>query len=562
MKSYVNAIAELLAPHVGLTVQETAEAIEIPPDMALGDYGFPCFPLAKQLRQAPAKIAADLASKVTVRAPILEACSAGPYLNFRVDRRAFAEEVFAAIAEEGGRYGGSSEGNGKTVLVEFSSPNIAKPFGIGHLRSTVIGNSLSRIYKALGYELIRINHVGDWGTQFGKMIAAFRRWSGQTDPGQTTVEEQYQLYVRFHQEAEANPELEDEAREWHRRIEEQDPEARGLWEAFRDASLRDFQRTYDLLGVEFDSWAGESFYEDRLDCVVQMALDEGIAKEDDGAIIVDLSEFDIPPCLLRKSDGATLYATRDLAAVLYRWETYHFDRLIYVVGAPQNLHFQQLFGVLRRLGVQWIDRCMHVNFGHIRGMKTREGSLVLLEDVLQRSMDLVRQVIRERQFDVEDEYEVTRQVGIGAIIFADLSRRRIKDIEFNWDEILNFDGETGPYAQYTHARLCSVLRKHGEPVDSAADLSPLVEPEEWRLVRAIAGFPDSVRKAADQNEPSIVTAYLLELCAAANQFYQRLRVNDPEAPARTKARARLVDAVRQTIANALDLLGIAAPERM
>jgi arginyl-tRNA synthetase len=562
MQSYVDHVADMIAACIDLPKAEIAEAIECPPDANMGDFGFPCFALAKSLRRAPAQIAAELAERIAPVAPVVDVRSIGPYLNFFVDRTRFGREVLDAISALGPRYGASDEGAGRKVLVEFSSPNIAKPFGVGHLRSTVIGGAIARIYAHLGYEVVRINHVGDWGTQFGKMITAFKRWAPKADPAKFTVDQQYQLYVRFHKEAESDDTLEDEARDWHRRIEEHDEEARALWQTFRDASLKDFQTTYDLLNVQFDSWAGESFYEDMLDGVVQRAEEAGIAKLDQGAIIVDLSEYELPPCLLRKSDGATLYATRDLAAVLYRWETYHFDRLIYVVGAPQNLHFQQLFGMLRRLGMPWVDRCVHVNFGHIRGMKTREGTLVLLEDLLGRSIDMVREIVRERQMDVDDVDEIARQVGIGAVVFADLSRRRIKDIEFDWEEILNFEGETGPYVQYTHARLCSILGKHGAPVDATADPSLLTEAEEWRLVRALVAFPAAVHRAAEADEPSLVSAYLLQLCATANQFYQRHRVLDPDAPERTKARIRLVDATRQTVANALGLLGIAAPERM
>jgi len=562
MSSYLDQVVDAVAAVVDLPREEILDAVQPPPDPDMGDYGFPCFQLAKTLRRSPAQIASELASQVQVQPPIREARGVGPYLNFFVDRPRFAAEVLGRVLSLQSQFGASDEGAGRNVVIDYSSPNIAKPFGIGHLRSTVIGNSLYKLFSFLGYRVVRVNHVGDWGTQFGKLITAVKHWGGSLDLATATVEDQYRLYVRFHKEAEADPSLEDEARAWHKRVEERDPEARALWQMFRDASLADFRRMYDLLGVDFDSWAGESFYEEMLDDAVRTAFETGVARQDQDVTLVDLSEYELPPCLLRKSDGATLYATRDLAALLYRYRTYQFHRVIYVVGTPQNLHFQQLFGMIRKMGYDWADRCVHVNFGHIRGMKSREGTLVLLEDVLGRSMQMVRDIIRDRQLDVDDVDEVAKQVGVGAIVFADLSRRRIKDIEFNWDEILNFEGETGPYVQYTHARLCSLLRKYGEPVDPSADVSLLDEPEEWQLVRTLEAFPAAVRRAAEQYEPSIVSSHLLEMAAASNQFYQRHRVIDPANPSLTKARALLVDATRQAIANALSLLGMAAPERM
>ena len=562
MSSYLDQVVDAVAAVVDLPREEILDAVQPPPDPDMGDYGFPCFQLAKTLRRSPAQIASELASQVQVQPPIREARGVGPYLNFFVDRPRFAAEVLGRVLSLQSQFGASDEGAGRNVVIDYSSPNIAKPFGIGHLRSTVIGNSLYKLFSFLGYRVVRVNHVGDWGTQFGKLITAVKHWGGGLDLATATVEDQYRLYVRFHKEAEADPSLEDEARAWHKRVEERDPEARALWQMFRDASLADFRRMYDLLGVDFDSWAGESFYEEMLDDAVRTTFETGVARQDQDVTLVDLSEYELPPCLLRKSDGATLYATRDLAALLYRYRTYQFHRVIYVVGTPQNLHFQQLFGMIRKMGYDWADRCVHVNFGHIRGMKSREGTLVLLEDVLGRSMQMVRDIIRDRQLDVDDVDEVAKQVGVGAIVFADLSRRRMRDYNFSWDEILNFDGETGPYVQYTHARLCSILRKWGQPVPAAYDPALLSTPEEAACVRTLERFPEVIRQAADEAEPHLVANYLIEVSTVANSFYQRHRVMDAGDDALVASRIVLVDALRQVLVNGLGLLGVAAPERM
>lgn len=558
-----------------LPKSEIAQMIEIPPDPRLGDFGFPCFPLARVFRKAPDAIASELAAKIRDQGPstgdpqevaVVQVQAVGAYVNFSIDRSALAHQVLAQVLAAPEAYGSSDEGHDKTIVIDFSSPNVAKPFGIGHLRSTVIGNSLYRIHSFLGYPVVRVNHLGDWGTQFGKLIVAYKRWGGDAPLASAPVQFLYDLYVRFHAEADQDPSLEDEAREWHRRIEEGDVEARGLWQAIIDSSVSEFKRIYQLLDVDFDSWAGESFYEDRLEDTLRLAIEKGVAREDDGALIVDLSAWEMPPCLLRKSDGATLYATRDLAAAIYRAQTYGFHKLIYVVGTPQKLHFQQIFKVLELLEFGWTDRCVHVDFGQIRfregRMQTRKGNIVLLEDVLEQAISLVDEIIGERQFDVEDRRQVAQDVGIGAVIFADLSRRRIKDVIFEWDEILNFDGETGPYLQYTHARLCSILRKYEQPIDLSANGRLLTEPEEFAVIRLLEDFPRTVLRAAEDYEPSLISDYLIRLATAANQFYQKHRVLDSANPDMTRARIMLVDATRAVLKTGLHLLGIRAPEKM
>jgi arginyl-tRNA synthetase len=562
MPNYRQILVPAIARHLPLDEAQVAELIETPPNPEMGDLAFPCFRLSKQLDKSSPAIAKELAEGIREEG-LPEGFSSveavGPFVNFTVDVVQRAAEVVDAVHEQSDDYGGGTEGEGKTVVIDYSSPNIAKPFGIGHLRSTVIGGALYRIHEFLGWNAVGINHLGDWGTQFGKLITAFRKW-GEGAPEDQSIDDLYKLYVKFHTDTPA--ELEDEARQWHKRMEEGDEEALELWRGFRQASLEEFKRIYDLLGVKFDSWAGESFYLDKLDDAVEQAVEAGVTKEDDGALIIDFENDALGVWLLRKSDGATLYSTRDLAAALYRWHEYHFDKLLYVVGAPQARHLAQLFETLRRMGRDWWDRCEHVSFGHIHGMSSREGTLVFLEDVLNKATDLVSQIMADRNPDLENRDEVSRQVGVGAIVFADLSRRRIRDYNFSWEEILNFDGETGPYVQYTHARLCSILRKWGKDIPGSYRPELLQTPEEAACVRVLERFPDVVRQAADEAEPHLIAHYLIELATVANSFYQKHRVMDAGDDDLVAARIVLVDALRQVLANGLGLLGVAAPERM
>ncbi len=563
---YFAEIAAALAPELGLDEEHVLGLLERPPKPELGDVGLPCFALAKELKKPPNEIAADLAQRISPPAIVERVASVGPYVNFFLNRAELARRTLHAVAEEGERYGGSDEGAGKTVVIDYSHPNIAKPFHIGHLRSTIIGNALYKIFRFLGHPCVGVNHIGDWGTQFGKVIAAYRRWGAGLDINKATVGQLVELYVRFHKEAENDPALEDEAREWHRRIEEGDEEARALWRAIVDTSIADFKRTYARLGIEFDSWAGESFYEDKLDDAIRAAERAGITRVDEGALIVDLSADGMPPFILRRSDGASLYSTRDLAAALYRWEKYRFYRMLYVVGQPQELHFKQLFRTLELMGMDWVERCVHVSFGYIRlpegTMGSRKGNVILLDEVLDQAIERTRAIIEERNPELENKDEVAEEVGIGAVVFFDLSRRRTKDSVFSWEQVLNFDGETGPYVQYCHARLCSVLRKYGRAVDEEAEAGALATDEEWAVVRLLADFPRTVRQAAEEYEPSLVAGYLVQLATAANAFYQKHRIIDAGTEELTRARIRLVDATRQVLANGLGLLGIAAPQSM
>lgn len=565
MNAFRDQIIQYLKSHVPLDEAELQRAIEVPPSVELGDYAFPCFPLAKTLRKAPQAIATELATAFQSTALIKEARAAGPYVNFFVDRVAYTRAGLGAILEQGSGYGKSTEGVGKTVVIDYSAPNIAKPFGVGHLRSTVIGNALYRIHDHLGYRVMRINHLGDWGTQFGKLIVAFKRWGNETDLTTHAIQTLYDLYVRFHSEVETQPELEDEARGWFKRLEDGDPEARAIWQRFRDLSLQEFARIYERLGITFDSQAGESFYEPYLDQTIERIRQAGLVSVSDEALIVDLRPYNMPPCLLRKKDEATLYATRDLAAAMYRHETYGFWKMLYVVGADQRLHFQQVFKVLELMGFPWAQDCVHVDFGLIRfhdeKMGTRRGNIIFLEDVLDRAVELAEQIVHEKNPELPNKRQVAEAVGIGAVIFTDLSTRRVKDVNFEWEKVLTFEGETGPYVQYTHARACSVLRKADQPLRPDVDYSPLTQDEAFDLVRLLTDYPPVLRRAAENSEPFFVTDYLLTLSERFNKYYHNYRILTDDTAVR-EARLWLVKSVQTVIESGLTMLGIKAPEEM
>jgi arginyl-tRNA synthetase len=572
MNEQKEKLAELLAGMIdGMEASDVKEIIETPPDSSMGDFAFPCFRLAKTMRKAPQMIAADLAEKLSGNDSFSKVENVNAYVNFFMNKAEVAAETVEAVIKAGTGYGGSTEGSGKTVCIDYSSPNIAKPFHIGHIRSTVIGNSIYKIYTALGYNVVRINHLGDYGTQFGKMIVAYRKWGSREEVEAEPIKSLLKYYVKFHEEAEKDPALEDEARATFTLLENGAEEETALWQWFRDESLKEFNYVYDLLGITFDSYAGESFYSDKMGRIIDILESKGLLKDSDGTQIVDLSEYNLTPALIKKKDGSTLYITRDLAAVLYRKETYDFDKCIYVVASQQNLHFQQLFRIVDLMGFAWAEKCVHVPFGMVSledgTMSTRKGKVVFLIDVLNKAVEKTKEVIAEKNVAEEDIEQTAKDVGIGAVMFQELSNNRIKDYVFSWDKVLNFEGETGPYVQYTHARACSVLRNAGESAE--AILSGKVKPDTsyitgeaaYELVKAIAKFPQTVKDAADKYEPSVVTRHIIDIAQYFNRFYHDEHIlvdNENEK----QAKLALVYAAKQTIANGLALLGIAAPERM
>ena len=546
------------------SAEEIRGLLAVPPDPALGDYAFPCFRLAKPLRTAPPKIAEAVCGAWNA-AELAAVRPVNGYMNFFLNRENFAAETMAELSEKGERFGSSDEGKGKTICLDYSSINIAKRFHIGHLSTTMIGHSLKRIFDFLGYTTVGINHLGDWGTQFGKMICAYRKWGTKEEVEQGGVAALEALYVRFHQEAEKDPALEDEGRAWFKKIEDGDPEAMEIFTWFKDVTLKDAAKVYDQLGVSFDSYAGESFYIDKMEPVIQELRDKKLLTLSNGAWVVDLEEDNMPPCLILKSDGATIYATRDITAAIYRQNTYHFDKCLYVVAYQQDLHFRQIFRVLEKMGFAWAKDCVHVSFGMVSfegaALSTRKGNTVHLEDLLNQAVAKARDIIEEKSPNLENKDEVARQIGIGAVIYTDLSNNRIKDIDFRWDNALNFDGESGPYVQYTHARCCSVLRKAPDFGCAAPDWSALTDDEAQALLRLISRFPDVIRDAADKYEPSMVTRAVTDIAQAYNKYYYEHRILDGE-PAQAAARVALTRAAAQVIRTGLFLIGIEAPERM
>lgn len=472
MLVFKEKIAALLAVQTGMEQAEVFSRLEVPPEPGLGEYAFPCFLLARSWKKSPRAIAAELAERIQPADELAKVQNVGPYLNFHLQRTRLLDRLLPEISRQRTAYGQIQEGAGRTVVIDYSAPNIAKPFGIGHLRSTVIGNALYRLYANQGFRVVGINHLGDWGTQFGKLIVAYQRWGERDSLEKDPVNYLYRLYVLFHQKAEEEPQLEEEARQWFLNLERQEEEATRIWEHFRALSLEEFQRLYHFLGITFDAYQGESFYNSLLEQTIQLVSEKGLVKESEGALLVDLESHGLPPCLLRKKDGATLYITRDLAAAIYRYERYNFHKLLYVVGAEQTLHFQQLFKILELLGFSWAGDCWHIPFGLIHfqdgRMSTREGRTIFLEDVLQRAIELARVIIMEKNPNLADKEKAARLVGLGAVIFGDLINDRIKDIEFDWDKVLDFSGETAPYIQYAHARICSILRK-AAPAESDFD---------------------------------------------------------------------------------------------
>ena len=566
MQDFKVAVATCLKEHIEeLTLEEITALIEVPPNKDMGDFAFPCFKLAKVFRKAPNMIAAELSEKIEAKGVISNVTPLGGYINFFVNKSQLAETVIKDVLTKKEKYGHSNLGKDKTIVIDFSSPNIAKPFHIGHIRTTVIGNALYKIYDSQGYNTVRINHLGDYGTQFGKLIVAFKLWGNKEAVEANPIPELLKLYIQFHDEAEKHPEMEDEARVWFTKLENGDKEAKELWQWFRDESLKEFARVYDLLDIEFDSYNGESFYSDKMDRVIDIIKDKGLLQESQGTNIVDLEEYNMPPALITKNDGSTLYMTRDLAAALYRKENYDFEKCIYVVGSQQSLHFQQLFKVLELVGFEWAKDMVHVPFGMVAleegTMSTRKGRVVFLEDVLKQAIEKTKETMLTKNPNALNVDEIAKQVGVGAVVFQELSNSRIKDYTFSWSRTLSFEGETGPYVQYTHARCCAVLRKAEEEVTTDINYELLNDVDSAEVLKVIASFNKTILNAMRKNEPHIITRFVLDLAQAFNKFYHDNSILVEDAELR-KARLALVCATRQALENGLKLLGMQAPERM
>lgn len=579
MIDYKQKTAELIlekSPSLAgeLSVTDIAQAIEVPSDKKMGDYAFPCFRLAKVLRKAPPLIAQDIAAAIADDPMFEKVEQVNAYVNMFISKAAFLEEMLKVSVAAGEEFGRSNTGGGKPVIVEYSSPNIAKPFHIGHLRSTGIGNAIYRIYDAMGYDVIRINHLGDYGTQFGKMIVAYRKWGNEEDVRRSPIKTLLDYYTKFHVEAEKDPDLEQEARDTFARLEHGEPEELELWKWFREESLKEFTEVYDMLGIEFDSYAGESFYSDKMPRVLEELKEKDLLKVSQGAQVVDLEDKGLGTALITKSDGSTLYITRDIAAAIYRKEHYDFYKNIYVVASQQDLHFAQWIEIVEMLGYDWARDCVHVPFGMVSleegTMSTREGRVVFLKDVLEKAIEKTKEIMLEKNVTTDNVDETAAMVGIGAVLFQELSNNRIKDYVFKWDRVLNFDGETGPYVQYTYARSASVLRKAGEEavkkakdlaVSGCLELSYISGESAYDLAKLVYRFPEVVIEAGEKYEPSIVTRHIVSIAQAFNKFYHDEQILTENEDEKT-AKLALVISAGQTIKNGLGMLGIKAPERM
>ena len=554
--------SELAKVIEGLDQETILNLLEQPKSSDLGDIAFPAFSLAKIERKAPQAIAADIAEKIDA-SHFEKVVATGPYVNFFLDKSQISDQVIKSVIQAGADYGQQDEGHGQNITIDLSSPNIAKPFSVGHLRSTVIGDALSNIFRKMGYNTIKINHLGDWGKQFGLLMVAYKKWGSKEAVEANPIDELLKLYVRINAEIENDPELDEEGRLWFKKLEDGDPEATELWQWFRDESLVEFNRIYKLLGVEFDSLNGEAFYNDKMDEAVQILEEKGLLKESKGASIVELDDVNLPPAMIKKSDGATLYITRDIATAIYRARTYNFVKNIYAVGQEQSNHFRQLKAVLKKMGFEWSDDMIHVDFGLVtknrQKLSTRKGNIILLEPTLQEAISRAKAQIEEKNPELENKEEVARAVGVGAVKFYDLKTDRRNGYDFDLEAMVSFEGETGPYVQYAYARIQSILRKANFTPSTDATYS-LNDPESWEIIKLLQDFSRVVKRAAENYDPSLIAKYAINLAQAFNKYYAHTRILD-ESPERD-SRLALSYSTAVVLKEALRLLGVDAPEKM
>lgn len=561
-------ICKCIANTLGnLSEYEVMKLIEIPPEDKMGDFALPCFSFSKVLRKNPTIIAKELKGamqEVQGELGIEKLEAVNGYLNIFMNRTKYIQYWIDKMKEP--EFGIVKNGSGKTICMDYSSPNIAKNFHVGHLRTTVIGNSLYRIYEKLGYKVVRINYLGDWGTQFGKLIVAYKKWSDEATVKEKGIEELLRIYVKFNTELEKNPELVDEARQWFVKMEQNNEEAIEIWKWFKEISLLEFTRVYESLGVSFDSYDGESFYRDKVPSLVEELKNKGLLKESQGANIIDLSDYDMPPCLITKSDGGSIYHSRDIAAILYRKENYGFDKCLYVTGVEQSLHFKQVFKAIDVMGYDWADTLIHVPYGLVslegEKLSSRNGNIIYAEDILNEAIERAYHLIEDKNPDLPDKEEAANKVGVGAIIFHDLFNQRIKNVDFSWEDVLSFDGTTGPYVQYTYARAKSIIKKNKDVVEyERIDCNVLTEDMGYALIKALSGYEEAMEKAAERYEPSVIARYLVSVATSFNRFYHECPILQAEEKTK-QARLILVDLAQRMILDACSLLGMSCPEEM
>lgn len=563
--NFKEELAKIISTSLNIDINIVLEQLEVPSSSDNGDYSFPCFKLAKNYKKSPNIIAEEESLKITKADWINEIKVEGAYINFFIDKGLFAKCVITKVLKEKDEYGKENIGEKKKIVMDFSSPNIAKPFHIGHLRSTVIGNALYNAFNYMGYTSVSINHLGDWGTQFGKLIVAYRLWGDKQEIEKKGINELMRLYVKFHDEAEKDNSLEDEARNWLIKMQDGDEEAITYWTWFRDISIIEFNRIYDMLDIKFDSWRGESFYTDKMHKVIEELEEKNILIESNGAKVVSLEEYNMPPCLILRKDGGTLYPTRDIAAAIYRKETYNFEKCLIVVALDQSLHFKQFFKVIELMGRDWAKDLVHVGFGLVRfaegKLSTRKGNVVLMEDIIKMAINKTRDIIQEKNPTINNKEEIAKDVAIGAIIFNDLYNSRIKDVVFSFESMLNFEGDTGPYVQYTHVRACSILNKAKLEITDNINFSILEDKYSKEVLTLVAMFSNKILEVINKYEPYILSRYLIDLCKAFNKFYINNSVLSSEEDVKV-ARLAVVLCVKQVLNNGLSILGIKAPTQM